>query len=134
MKALLQEIIDAGNLNKDMSLSMEVWHCGSSCCACGDVAVMRDKAAGVVDLSDAASAFAAELDQAAIKMFGNRAIDAAVYGPDADSRCYDATVAGLFTESELEHPHLNQDHNNREILHDFVRLLMAKCDEVGEKA
>lgn len=124
MIELLQEILDAGK-NTKIPLDMGEWHCGTACCLCGDVAEARN----VNNITYKALEFSNELDAASIHVFGDDLVAGAIYRSTRKSRLLAAKYSHVFTEEELDHPHLTTDHNDRAIAHDFVRLVMRKCEE-----
>jgi hypothetical protein len=134
--SLLQEIIDAGQIST-IKLNMSDWHCGSSCCACGDVAVARSKSLDVAVarskslelLKRSAYVFSRELRAACSEVFQNITLAVSVYGQSYNSRYYQAVRSGLLTYEELKHPHLNTDHDDRKILNEYIRIVMTKVDE-----
>lgn len=125
---LLEEIIKAGE-NATIPLDMDAWHCGTSCCACGDVAVFRDPDAGVYELVLLAERFSDDLDKECVAVFGDWWLAWSVYLESAYHRREGARNSHELTTEELEHPHLTTDHNDREILHDYVRLIITKVKE-----
>jgi hypothetical protein len=128
VRELLQEIIDAGQ-GAEIPLNMTVWHCGSACCLCGDVALARDPNANPGEWDDLAHFFAIELNAASLELFGDEGAAGSVYRPNGATRRFCALYSGLFTRTELEHPHLTTDHHDRAIAHDWIRVVMSKLPE-----
>lgn len=134
MKELLLEIIEAGE-GSNNELNMITWvgvpdnECGYSCCLCGDVAIKRDPQLGVRNLSNNALEFSHELDNACMKIFGGWDLAESICRKNFFYRLDSAEDSGLLTKEELKHPHLNEDHNNREIAHDYIRLIIKKIEE-----
>lgn len=126
LKSLLQEIIDAGQ-NRTIELDMAGWHCGTACCACGDVAEAREPKHH--NLPNAASYFSDQLDNACRDVFRDRSLSNSIWVSDAFDRWDYGEETNLLTNNELEHEHLTTDHHDREILHDYVRLVISKVDE-----
>lgn len=129
---LLEEIIKAGKGAK-IPLDMESWHCGTACCACGDVAALRNPDANKEDLSLWAEKFSADLDEKFTDVFGDQCLAESIYLATASGRRHQAIGSYELTTEELEHPHLTTDHNDREILHDYIRLVIGKVEgKIGE--
>lgn len=125
LRSLLQEMIDAGD-KAILPLDMLSWHCGTSCCLCGDVAVARGKNE---NYDAAARVFSDELDDSSFEVFGYSYIASSIYTGAIQNRFLTATHSELLTKGELNHPHLNTDHSDRAIAHDYIRLIMRKVDE-----
>jgi hypothetical protein len=128
VRELLQEIIDAGQ-GAEIPLNMKAWHCGSACCLCGDVAVARNPNVNAGAWEAMASSFASDLYAASRKLFGEGDAAGSVYRPSSSIRRLCAKESGLFTRTELKHPHLTTDHHDRAIAHDWVRIVMSKLPE-----
>jgi hypothetical protein len=128
MRALLQEIIDAGQ-GAELPLDMTTWHCGSACCLCGDVALARNPKANAGEWEAMASSFASDLYAASRKLFGKGGVAGSVYKPIGSIRRFCAKESGLFTRTELKHPHLTTNHHDRAIAHDWIRIVMSKLPE-----
>jgi len=125
VRELLQEIIDSGQ-GATLPLNMGQWHCGTSCCLCGDVAVARNPDCDDADWIIAAKLFAHELDDASRDAFRGYEIAESIYRPVASYRHESARLSCIFTDAELQHTHLNTDHSNRAIAHDWIRIVMSK--------
>jgi hypothetical protein len=121
---LLQEIIDSGD-REYPALNMVTWFCGSCCCACGDVAIAR----GAIDKVAEAINFSSSLEIACSKIFGNGSLAESVFYSSACGRKESYSLSSSITLKELAHPHLNIDHESRDILHDYVRLVMRLSEE-----
>ena len=129
MRELLQEIIDAGQ-GAELPLDMGVFHCGTACCLCGDVAIRRLGAGCHHDeYSREALSFSRRLMDASRAALGTCAAASAIFERDAPLRIEKAKSSGLFTEAELKHPHLTTDHHDRAIAHDWIRVVMSKLPE-----
>lgn len=121
-------MIDAGE-KSPLPLNMITWHCGTACCLCGDVALSRDWQ-GRGCYAGGARDFSYELDGSAYEVFNNDASSVlSIYDVDSVGRLYYAKESKLLTEEELKHPHLNINHSDRKIAHDYIRLVMRKVDE-----
>ena len=122
---LLEEIKAAGK-EASLPLDMQYWYdCGTSCCACGDVAIAR----GSENVRDDAEEFAWALNRACINIFGNAYFVRSIYSANKLNRHVRAKRTKLFTKEELTHPHLNSDHHDREILHSYIDLCIDKIKE-----
>ena len=86
-------------------------------------------ARGRKDLGPEAKLFSYELNRASEKCLGNFHFASSLYLPTSGSRILRAKDSDLLTDEELKHPHLNSDHSDREILHDYIRLVIRKCEE-----
>jgi hypothetical protein len=129
MRALLQEIIDAGQ-GAELPLDMTTWHCGSACCLCGDVAIRRlGEGCHHEDYSLKASRFSRRLQDASRDALGTCDAASAIFEIDAPLRIEKAKSSGLFTDAELQHPHLTTNHHDRAIAHDWIRVVMSKLPE-----
>jgi hypothetical protein len=128
MRELLQEIIDAGQ-GAELPLDMSVFHCGTACCLCGDVAAARYPNANAGEWEDLASWFASDLCAASRELFGKGGVAGSVYKFSGSIRRFCAKESGLFTRTELKHPHLTTDHHDRAIAHDWIRVVMSKLPE-----
>jgi hypothetical protein len=137
---LLQEIIDAGS-NSDFKLNMQDWFCGTSCCACGDVALKRHSESNLDDIlsksnsfsfmnydaiSSKAYSFSLDLRVECASVFSEEAscLAESVYMTDSFRRFKEAHMSNKLSAEELEHPHLTTEHSSREILHDYIRVLI----------
>lgn len=133
LKALLQEMIDSGK-EATLPLNMRHWYCETACCLCGDVALSRcegevfffeDSAA----LEEAAEDFSHTLNLASWEVFRTSDLSRSIYDASSEVRLNDAMHSNLLTDDELKHPHLNSDHSEREIAHDYIRLIIKKVEE-----
>lgn len=141
-KELLQEIIDAG---KDSKLPLKMYlyvsydtatynerdkiNCGTACCLCGDVAISRIPDGSFSDVMSESSYFASRLDGASIGVFGDSHVSESIWSSTRAERLFSAEDSYVFTDEELKHPHLTTEHNDRDIAHDYIRLIMKKVDE-----
>jgi hypothetical protein len=127
LSTLLQEIIDAGS-NASLELNMSNWFCGTSCCACGDVAVARGYDNSNRD--EKAMSFSEELGEACMEIFkGNWNLASSVFGAYDYDRYERARNSQVLSDEQLCHAHLLSNHNDREILHDYIRILI----DISEK-
>jgi hypothetical protein len=148
MKELLQEMIDAGK-EPLLPLEMKDWVtmesntgadevCGTSCCLCGDVGILQASRSGSYTMEEAAElafSFSLDLDDYSEEMFETIGVAESIYSSDSEQRLDAAEVSDIFTEEELQHPHLTTNHHDREIAHDYIRLVMRKVDEkIGEQS
>lgn len=136
LKELLQEMLEAGE-TPVVPLDMLHWACETSCCLCGDVAAAREKVENKNDLryeylnrqlDMKAEEVSWEIEDAAAEELGTAWASDAIYNGSQVGRLDAARTAGIFTDEELDHPHLTTDHHDRAIAHDFIRLVMAKLD------
>jgi hypothetical protein len=132
VRELLQEIIDAGQ-GAEIPLDMGIFHCGTACCLCGDVAVARyPDCDDDADWRIEANLFSDELDDASRDACGGYDIADSICRSVASYRRESARLSCIFTEEELKHPHLTTDHHDRAIAHDWIRVVMSKLPE-GDK-
>ncbi len=138
--SLLKEIIEAG-ATADRCLDMGSWFCETSCCACGDVAFHRflktnqSSKGSLRFLFKEAQFFAEELTSLETDMFEdsrglNGFITDSIIAPTQVFRLKCALKNGIFEEVGLKHPHLNENHSDRAILHDFINLTIKRLEEV----
>ena len=122
---LLQEMLDAGE-EAILPLHMSIWHCGTACCLCGDVAIARnyheDDDGG---LSVGAEAFSDELDDEL-----GRGLAESIYGSNDSMRLESVRELEFLNSEELEHEHLTINHHDRTIAHDYIKLIMKKIKEL----
>jgi hypothetical protein len=125
LNKLFQEMIDAGQRKKLPSLNMTQWHCSTSCCSCGDVAIARNKRfpkSGAIEFSN-------ELDDASKYLLDEASTTESVYGASYDFRLCAAKLSSVLKVQDRNHPHLNCNHDVRAILHDYIRLVMLRVNE-----
>lgn len=129
MKDLLLEMIEAGNnTNKDLLMSEFVNSCGTACCLCGDLGLKR--ANGNADRAHTESIdIFRELTDSSREQFGESWVGLSIAAGYVYLREEYAKASGIFTEEELKHPHLTTDHNDRDIAHDYIRLVISKIEE-----
>jgi hypothetical protein len=134
---LLQEMIDAGK-DSTLSLDLKYWFCGTSCCACGDVVLERASLKELnrepmsvhSDFCLKANDVALELRYACRAIFnGSDKLANSIYMSTKTFRLEEARDSGLLTEKALSHPHLNMQHSDRKILHDYIRLVIEKSEQ-----
>ena len=141
---LLIEIVEAGTYTLT-KLDMATWHTGITCCLSGDVAEQR--LLGDVNqrplpfsnsddmqqaLSDEAILFEEYLRLYCEELFGSDALVQSVLSSDIDERRGWAFDTGLLTVKQLYHPHLATDHNDREIVHDYILSVVLPMVEARD--
>lgn len=125
----LEEMIKATEEAK-LPLNMEIWHCGTSCCLIGDLAIA--KAPNDKDLNGLCVHLSNELDDLFEDILGERGEDVAesIYGSTYMVRRTMAYESDFFTFEEMQHPHLNEEHSDRKIAIDFIRLVVGKLENL----
>lgn len=125
----LEEMIEASR-EATIPLDMGYWHCGSSCCLIGDLTVYRDP--GNASSNLACMAAAGELENLFEDVLEEAGLSVAesIYGSTYVVRRTGAYKSEFFTNEELRHPHINEEHSDREIAIDFINLIIRKLEKL----
>ena len=125
----LEEMIEASG-KATIPLDMEYWYCGSSCCLIGDLTVYRDPGNASSNLACIAAAnelknlFDDVLEEAGLR------VAESIYRSTYMARRAMAYKSKFFTDDELKHPHLTEDHNNRAMAINFINLIIRKLEKL----
>jgi len=121
----LEEMIEASG-KATIPLDMEYWYCGSSCCLIGDLTVYRDPGNASSNLACIAAASELEnLFEDVLEDAGLRVAES-IYRSTYMARRAMAYESKFFTDDDLKHPHLTEDHNNRAMAINFINLIILK--------
>tara|TARA_Y100001973_G_C5088230_1_gene276054 strand:- start:312 stop:710 length:399 start_codon:yes stop_codon:yes gene_type:complete len=125
----LEEMIEASE-KATIPLDMGYWYCGSSCCLIGDLTVYRDP--GNASSNTACIELSNELDDLFEEVLEEEGLGVAesIYGSTYMVRRTMAYESDFFTFEEMQHPHLNEDHNNRAFAINFINLIIRKLEKL----
>lgn len=125
----LEEMIEASE-KATIPLDMGYWYCGSSCCLIGDLTVYRDP--GNASSNLACIAAASELETLFEEVFEGAGLYVAesIYLDTSSTRHTAARLSEFFTNKELRHPHLHNNHSDRAIAINFINLIILKLKKL----
>ena len=107
--------------------------CGFAACICGFQAVAKKSkffCNNIEDFYDQAGDIAENLVSSCIDLMGNGFLARSIYGGCYDGRHYHANHCGVFTEEELDHPHLTKNKPTPADAISFMELALTKLDDV----
>jgi hypothetical protein len=123
------------------SFDMTIWHhdeggislgCGYVACICGHQAVAKESEdfenISSYNYMDRAQGIASCLDDSCHDVFHNSQLASSIYeGLDVD-RMLSARRSHLFTDTQLNHPHLTKEHPTIKQAISFIKLALKKVE------
>jgi hypothetical protein len=125
------------------SFDMTTWHyqearnvvdCGYVACICGHQAVAKDSSVfeniSSYNYMDRAQGIASCLDDSCHDVFYNSQLASSIYEGQDVERMLSARRSHLFTDTQLNHPHLTKEHPTIKQAISFIKLALKKVENV----
>ena len=125
------------------SFDMTTWHyqearnvvdCGYVACICGHQAVAKDSSvfgpASSYGFMFRAQEIAESLDESCHGVFNNSYLSSSIYEGQDNDRMISAIRSHLFTDPQLNHPHLTKENPTIKQAISFIKLALKKVEAV----